>query len=332
MADKDADHSAEELARLLRESDHIIETATRQLAAPSRTESVHVLSSMSPHHHDEDPFEDYVGDEWTPGYRYTDMGLLEPVRETPVVIPDASDQHQFVQLLISMRAGGLAPSYVQVLEEVGVEIETLQVADEDLTRWFEFAWMPSDLRGNTGVFIDRWSTPLGRTTAGCTFFHPVGVWDERVYPIVVGDSPNDFFLALAYDRLLDGAAWFPTSLLDGGELQKAAGRGLGRTLWNLDPPNSLARRCVLVSTSEPRESLERVHDLLRGWSLDENLPDISELDELDLPSSTQRMWDIEANRLSRIEPFIAGRQATRLEHQRLMESRYVARIFLPTLH
>jgi hypothetical protein len=310
QSDDNPDMSPERIEELLR-ADHVMGSPLYGWRPPD-TLTNRILEFASPHHSSAGALADLVDDEWAPGYHYTDMGLLEPTAEEPINVPDASAFSEDVQLLIAMRAGGIAPAHAAALAQVDVAINAVTIRESQLSQWFEFAWQPYSLATRGSIARDL--TPFGRTLSGCSFFHPVVNWDERTFPIVVGGTADDFGLALALDRLLDGAAWLPPSLLESEPTRTAALSGIGRTIWNLASPARVERPIAFMSASETKKAIAALQEDISRNSLYGTIEaKVVDAKSFDVPDVVQRIWDVEANRIARVEPFLGTRQATRLE-------------------
>jgi len=140
------------------------------------------------------------------------------------------------------------------------------------------------------------NTPLGHTEFGCGWARPwMPAWDERPYFVVVGDSGEDYFLAVALDRLLAGAAWLPYQYVKGNDdVAKMVRHSLRHFLWNLTSSSAFERAVRIVSCSLTGGQLNHVlrrmfpkHEILKP---DPERVSIGDKSDLTIGPASQRLF------------------------------------------
>jgi hypothetical protein len=314
---KESERDLQDFLPLLQE-DHVLD-APRWNWQPSDDLSRRLLRHMSPYHWREDVFRHPVADEWTPTYEFVDVLYLERTDAPPVTPIDASVLGDDIQLLMGLRGGALSPAHHQLLLELNIEISPMQVSEANLGGALQWAWLPEDVPRGPSLIFNPSNPPLNQSRQGCDWFRPFRTWDQRPYFIVVGGEEDDFCLAGCLDRLYGGAAWIPGDLvLTEHPLKGVVMQALASTLWALSLPTRLERPLLVLSASVPAEQLQEFADELKSSSgLLTASEDRIRLQPLPLNprelSPPQRLWDRTANLLPRYEPFINGRQETRID-------------------
>lgn len=189
-----------------------------------------------------------------------------------------------LQVLIASRTGGLMPEHEDALGAAGTQIDTVIVTPELLPMTLRLAW--------TGVADSAWwmsaraarpltgdaelaeqapltqevasRTPFALSKYGCQWFTNVAVpWDLPI-TFVVGDSLQDFSLALLRDRLGLLTLWVPsTAVEDEGPVGDAFLSALGRTIDELSATAAGPRQVLATSLSLDEAQIGAVTDSLK---------------------------------------------------------------------
>lgn len=174
-----------------------------------------------------------IRDDELPTGLLVDVTQLSPLPDRIVV---AKTDHLPIpaRLLIASRFGALAPSARASLEERGVSIQDVSISEDDLARvvgacWGGSRWpgveLQKQLAERLGFAVDDDSGyvalsalqehgPFAMTMIGLAqFMRPVPVRHDWPLVVVVGDTADDFALAMSFDRCMGPSHWLPPSLL-----------------------------------------------------------------------------------------------------------------------
>lgn len=204
---------------------------------------------------------------------FVDVTHLSPLPER-VVVPKTDNLPVAVRLLIAAKWGVLSPSGRARLEERSVAIQDLPIVDSDVPRilsacWGGPSWLTPNLRHGLaealGVaendqpeLVDL--TPLDEhgpfkmSMLGLgRFMRPVPTRHDWPLAVVVGDSADDFALAVALDRCMSPSLWVPPTILGEDTLQVVAS-----ALMSPRTRNDRDRTVHVTSCSLGQVGLERI--------------------------------------------------------------------------
>jgi len=290
-----------------------------------------VLETMAPYHSRDRAFSRAFRADDTPPVGFPDVTTLQPSSEGTVLLFHEAFDDPLLNLLLIGRAGALAPSHWERLQADHVPVERVRLRDSDVEAALAFAWLGDSSALRDCLTRDGYiaavpnasfeaMTPFGRTLVGLTRIQP-GLdesWDRRPFALIIGDTADDFSLALALDRLLAGAAWVPSCLrLGNSDRTFAAGQALrsvlSEAMWNLG-----GERPILITSISARAEEQSEFEMLLRSLLPQvrGLPtphlEVCDPLRIPLPLRTPQVVDERAWDIGDYEPFVGADQQTRL--------------------
>jgi hypothetical protein len=196
----------------------------------------------------EQPFDHVWTADSAPGHDLLDVLNILEVQKTSRILQIRADEiDPRIHLMLTSRLGSIAPSFHSALADAGVEVSELSAGADQLPLVLDLCWernidmirWDSQLREALGgtedlsLPPDWWRlTPFGLTEAGCSWYVVGRPWRRTPSAVlVVGDSAEDFALAMALDRLYRRSYWCPYAfLVNSDELSTTVRRRLGARL------------------------------------------------------------------------------------------------------
>lgn len=214
-----------------------------------------------------------------------DITQLSPV-PTRVVVPKTDSLPLAARVIIAAKWGCLAPGARERLEERGVPVRDVEMTEADL-RWVVGAcWGANPFIGEelrkaiadavalvSGAEADSADLaaldehcPFAMTMRGLGWFsRPLPIPSDLPLAVVVGETADDFALALILDRCMRPAIWLPPSLLGDDSAHV-----LATAVSGLHAGNSRDRRIHLTSCSLGAEDVEPLAVALAATIYDGN--------------------------------------------------------------
>jgi hypothetical protein len=246
----------------------------------------------------------------------------------------ASDIDPHLDLMLTTRLGAFQPALQSWLAGEGIAAIEVQGTAEHLSQLVEICWERDvrQLRRSAEFIRDvgegpplPWSdeayenTPFSLTTVGCSAYVMGRPWRGTLPNfVVVGDSAEDYSLAMLLDRMYHQSYWCPVKFLRGSDdVSMAVRSGLARQLHKATGyGRGDDERILLTSMSLSLSELDDIpavldQDVMVGHGL------VSSLDLMspnDLPLHTPvRLYDKEQVRRQRYEPFQGAEMAGTLD-------------------
>jgi hypothetical protein len=331
LANGDADAIADMKQQLM--ADHIYRHPISNWR-PAQALTSHIQHWMSPFAFNDAVFRDiYRADSSTQNENgSTDLAdlELEPGEVCVVVCDDVPTE---VQLLVDARRGNLAPEFRNHLMESGWTITTIETGAKDLVALLEIAWLGqtqsswkfeaavTEALGEKYVVPEVSREDLSERApfriglVGCGVYSQFSTaWHDRPLNVVVGDSADDFCLAMALDRGWDAGIWVPRSLINDPDVGGVALRTLADVLHRQSRGPGGDRLLKLTSLTMTQSELADIRSTLLESLWAEDLKELIEPIEptsVHLPPA-QQIIDAAYLNENRYEPFVGEDMATRL--------------------
>jgi hypothetical protein len=186
-----------------------------------------------------------ISDDELPSGLLVDVTQLAPLPER-VLVPQTDDVPLAARVLIAARWGALSPAARERLQERGVLIQDVAITEPDLVRVVGACWggslgFATELRralaqalghdpdnetaGINWTVLDE-GGPFAMSMMGLSdFVRAVPPRSDWPLVVAVGDSADDFALAVALDRCMAPALWVPPTIL-GSDTVQALGNAL----------------------------------------------------------------------------------------------------------
>jgi hypothetical protein len=195
-------------------------------------------------------------------------------RPDRTTILDTSSLPLSIQLLISARAGGLAPSHRRYLADGrNSTLRTRKVDDQNLTLALELAWAghidpiyrPTAAQDGLAAEHLLDEVPLGQSRLGCKWMTKLRPGLEREPAVVIcGDTAEDFCYAFTRQRVVGNTYWMPMEPdFADQELGKVLRETLARALHSHYRRPAGNRLILLSSLSIAVDDLPRMVELLQ---------------------------------------------------------------------
>ena len=246
-------------------------------------------------------------------WEYVSMSHVDRGDNPPLHVVEPPIRDPFLELLIAFRIGDLTPKYAE--SESGRSAKPLRhdVDSSDLELFLRYLWTgtvddsflsltAAYAEAQGGSFtIPTWATdeavgnsPMARSAHGLVELVPrqSRFSDDSPLVIVVGDSIEDFCLAVSWERLygLGSAMWMPRRWMAGRTRISRAARSALRSLTSSFLVKSDDRKAVVTSVSLERRSLASYIGVIRrDQMLYPDRINSAEVESLDF-STPPRRW------------------------------------------
>lgn len=182
---------------------------------------------------------------------------------------DTSALDQRLALMLAMRCGGVAPEFASQLHEMNIVGRRTPIDDTQYEDVLDIHW-----NGNTeitrrktgGAKFVLQRTPLGNSALGCPNWYPPELRDFHEAPaaIVIGDTAQDYYLAMAFQRLFDRGVWLPLEFVAGEEalaqdITYWVRRQLAFSLRNPNPRLKFYFTSLSLSRAEVEDAIAKLH-------------------------------------------------------------------------
>lgn len=189
---------------------------------------------LAPHWEREYGHPEMLSDDELPAGLLVDVTQLAPLPDR-VLVPQTDGLPLAARVLIAARWGALSPAARARLEERGVVLQDIPIAESDLQRvvgacWGSLLWAGTELRRavadalGQGVQDEEPSLdviaeldhhgPFALSMVGLSdFTRPLPLRNDWPLVVSVGDTADDFALAVSLDRCMAPALWVPPDIL-----------------------------------------------------------------------------------------------------------------------
>ncbi len=204
-----------------------------------------------------------IADDSMPTGLLVDVTQLTPLPDA-LVVPRTEELPLAARVLVHSRWGALGPSAEERLHKRGLTISEVKFGLGDVRNVVSASWSGADWFSAASGQLSA-SGPFAMSMVGLgNFVRPVPIRNDWPLAIVVGDTADDFALAMAIDRGMPPGLWVPPSLLGIDTVEV-----LASSLMSMRPPDDRHRTVHLTSCSLEAGDLEPVaHGLataLHDW-------------------------------------------------------------------
>lgn len=202
---------------------------------PDASISREILLRSAPYHYGDRVVASALLSEQGPPSPCIDLAEVDVTNAESIVDVITSDLDPTIALMVALYAGSLSPSYRDRLEARSAIAASVSLSSSQAGELLSFYWDPREgvlartlgalRRAKSNDEMPPWSepeffsrTPFAGSRVGCSWVVQARDWIEA-FPtvVVVGDSIDDFCLALSLDRLWGNGRWLPASVMSGSD-------------------------------------------------------------------------------------------------------------------